>query len=224
MRSSELTVFDYAHSAGGPALFLTAVLLGPLPLTWSRLIRRRWTGWPARLAALLAIWALAVLVAYGDVFWIAWHTRRHCEREAGLEVLRTRRIPTLRSAGEVEAWFGARARLVEERAEAGRGRERVREPLSAAQRPAAFEHRIRSGPAPGRLWRTRHEIRDLASGETLATLTVFQPGYGWLDRWLSPLAGQPPACRGPGLGQLPPASALLLGAVFRPVAAGGVAP
>jgi hypothetical protein len=213
---TELSVLDYAHTAGGPALFMTVVLLVVLPLAWRRLARRRRASWPARVGVLGAIWSVAFLVAYGDVYWIAWHTRRHCEREAGLEVLRTVTVDEARDRGAVEAWFRARARFVEEHVSGGRLHTNVRGPRAYPAFVPAYEYRVRSGPAPGRLWRTRYAIRELASGEELAVLTVFEPGWGWLDRPLSAMVARNRGCRGPGLGELPLAFEALLDAAFRP--------
>lgn len=219
MAPTELSVLDYAHTAGGPALFMTLVLLVGLPLAWRRFARRR-AGWPTRFGVLGAIWSIAFLVAYGDVYWIAWHTRRHCEREAGLEVQRTVTVAEARDRGAVEAWFRARARFVEEHVSGGRLHRSVRDSPADPAGDPVYEYFVRRGPAPGRLWRTRYAIRELAGGDELAVLTVFEPGWGWLDRPLSAMVGRTRACRGPGLGEPPLAYEALLDAAFRPGAAG----
>lgn len=208
MSPTDASLFDYAHTVGGPALFMTAVTWVVLPLAWFRVVRRRCRRWPARVGAMLGVWLAGFAVAYADVFWIARHTERLCEREAGLRILRTVQVPGVRTVNEVLAWF-----------------ERDSPRYRTVARPApTYEYGDEAAPAGYRVRGRRYFVRVRATGERLAELTLFTPGYGWLDRPLSQLAGRSLGCSGPGLGELPFAYRAVIAAAFRPAAPEGERP
>src|SRR3989338_1034007 len=74
-------------SHGGPELFVAFVVVVITPCLYRLVLRRYQFG--LRMLSIIVLWAVAILVAYWDVYQISKEARRLCKEEAGLHVYKT---------------------------------------------------------------------------------------------------------------------------------------
>lgn len=195
-------MLQYAHTYGGPALCMTAVFLSVLPLLYFCLLRRRLQRMSLRLLALLAVWLAAFGIAYGDVFWIAWHAQRLCTGEAGMRVYGTVEAAGFLGVSSIETWAPYGFEFVEVEFIGGRKvRHVMRDGKPSWEEVGAllsrYEFRVESEPLQIPLTRNRYSIRDRTNGVVLGEIVFFNIYPGWLDRALLELVGfswTPPTC------------------------------
>ena len=199
MPPTDAGLSDYSVSYGVPSLFMTAVFVIVLPLVYFKFARRRFARWPARAAVLAAVWSAAFAVAYADVLWIAWLTKRLCDTQAGLEIHRTVRVAGIGSSEELLHWFNRHSRLVQQYgANPPRGWSGTGSGDPAGGGPE-FVYHVVSSRAAHRVEKQVESIRRADGGEVLVEFTGFRPLVGWMDEPLGALPGpRVPHCRGPG--------------------------
>ncbi len=218
----------YAHTYGGPSLFVTFVLCVVLPLFYFAVIRRwcsrRWT----RVAVVLTLGLGAWLIAYADVLWIAWRAQRLCERGAGLRVAETVEAKGFLGSAAIETWGRDGFEFVETEDRFGGRRFRylmrdgrpTRIPVDALA--SRHEYALTGRAIGKRFYRNSFVVREISGGRVLGEFVYFNIYPGWLDRLLIAALGlhwSPPMCVGDAPAGEEPLEAhrkALIRAVLRP--------
>lgn len=189
MFTTEGDVWEYAVTYGGPSLFLTAVFVFLMPVAWWKLVRPRVRRWVPRLAVMLTIWAVAWLIAYGDVWMAARAARELCETESGLKVYRTAIVDGFAGTSDIEKW-GARGFAYVELAIPGgeilrytfadgaKIRRRV------ATMKSRFEYAAVHSELPWGILRRAEQVREIATRRVLGERIMFRLPSGTWDRKL----------------------------------------
>lgn len=204
MPTTEASLLDYAFTYGGPSLFMTTVALLALPLVYQTFARPRFARWPARATVLLGVWLLAFVIAYADVFAIAWQARTLCKSQAGLQVYKTVEAEGFAGVSDIETWARRGFRYVESAGSDGRKwRHEMHDGTPISTEVPSFSSTIEVvssyEPVDGSIGKERDFVREIASQAVSAELVSFRIFPGWLDRLLLAATGlswTPPNCTG----------------------------
>lgn len=186
-------------SHGGPELFVVFVIAIITPILY-RLVLKRHQLW-VRIASITALWVVAMVVAYWDVYQISREARRLCREEAGLHVFRTVEAEGFLGDISIDYWAKYGFRYVESPYRGNKTRFTMNEGKVTSESILDYVSRYeyardtRALEAP--FEREQDMIRDRQTGETLGDIVAFYVYPGWLDSRLLGLLGfawSPPRC------------------------------
>ncbi|TAJ95664.1 MAG: hypothetical protein EPO31_01280 [Gammaproteobacteria bacterium] len=187
---------------GGPALFVAAVVVIITPLLYVLALKRFRLG--VKIAGIVALWTLAIFVAYWDVYQISKEARRLCKEEAGLHVYKTVEAEGfLGYATDIEYWSEYGFKYVEGLYKNNKTRltlqngEIVREtiPEYVSRYQYVTDSKVLTMP----FVQGKDIIKDRETDEILGEIVAFTIYPGWLDSRLLGLLGFtwiPPRCDG----------------------------
>lgn len=187
---------------GGPELFVAFVVIFITPIVYLLILKR--FRFSVKLVGIVALWIIAVFVAYWDVYQISKEARRLCKEEAGLHVYKTVEAESfLGSVVGIENWSKYGFQYVEGLYKGQKTRVMYKEdkvvyetiPEYTSQYQSLSEEKV----IKGSFVKTRRVILDRQTGEILGEEIAFKVYPGWLDSRLLGVLGFtwiPPRCDG----------------------------
>ena len=172
---------------GGPELFVGFIVIVITPLVYWLILKR--FRFPVKIISILALWALAVFIAYWDVYQISKEARRLCKEEAGLHVYKTVEAEGfLGSVTGIANWSEYGFQYVEGIYKGKKTRATLKNGNVVYEVISEYTSRYQSKSEEKKFKKTfvKHErvIMDRDTGEILGEEVGFKVYPGWLDRWL----------------------------------------
>ena len=189
-------------SHGGPELFVAFVVVVITPCLYRLVLRRYQFG--LRMLSIIVLWAVAIVVAYWDVYQISKEARRLCKEEAGLHVYKTVVAKGFLGSTNIDYWAKHGFEYVESLYKEGK---KTRFTLNQGKVTSEtipgyvsrYEYTRETQVLAAPFEKEQDMIRDRQTGEILGEVVAFYVYPGWLDSRLLGLVGftwSPPRCDG----------------------------
>lgn len=196
-----MELYPYLLTYGGPQLFVLLVLFVVTPVIYRRYLKVRARRF--RIMWLAGLWFGAVVIAYGDVFLIAWQAERLCREDAGLKVYRTLHAEGVLGGVSLRDLQDIGIKYVEWRTPMGRPtkRESYENGEYKYERINDFKSQVELAwqdlPRSNSIVESKTLLKERSSGNVLGEIIAFEFYPGWLDSRLLGLVGlswAPPRC------------------------------